>query len=456
MNLRSLSYSVFVLLLLFPACDGETIIVRLPNPNNQSDAGVEQDAKVDATEMRAEIEENLRIGVMLPDVNQQSTVGGEFQKATQLAADIINAAGGIRGKEVELYFKRDPDIIETAVQNFRDLISDEDAHAVIGPVRPIPAHAVNEIAQQTATPYISAQGGYGVDFATAEDAYGKSPAFPLEVDMKAATLLGEGSLECETFGMIIVDRVDQASRDAALASAMGYVEAAGLQWGGHAVVTPSAPSEVENFKAAFSEGLPDCISAEFRTIEKFIRDFPRAFPDNDVKQIYHVIPSKDTLSIFGVTDTTHVLDQYALYISSLDHELNAGFAELYETEFGEAPEYGDATASYFEMVVLIALAVEEAGSLAGPDIRRGIATVGAPDDGDTEITSFEVLDGIRALRAGNGIDYRGVFVHWDFNEFGALQTSQPYSLTKMTEGLLENDFTKTDILDTIDLGYTEE
>lgn len=94
----------------------------------------------------------IKIG-MSADLTGKSALTGELKKkGAQIALDEINAAGGVKGKKLELVVEDDRGTNDGMVSAFQKLISDPNIVAVIGPITSTMSLSINEIAQKTGVP----------------------------------------------------------------------------------------------------------------------------------------------------------------------------------------------------------------------------------------------------------------------------------------------------------------
>jgi branched-chain amino acid transport system substrate-binding protein len=73
-------------------------------------------------------EEPIRIGVI---AEEQSIAGASIPQAAKLAADEINAAGGVNGRKVEIFTYDDKNLATDAVRAFQRAVSEDKVNAVI-------------------------------------------------------------------------------------------------------------------------------------------------------------------------------------------------------------------------------------------------------------------------------------------------------------------------------------
>lgn len=74
----------------------------------------------------------IRLGLLAPFTGVVSMYGEEIARAARLAADQVNEAGGIRGRQLELVVMDDGSQPDTAVAAARHLVADEGCVALIG------------------------------------------------------------------------------------------------------------------------------------------------------------------------------------------------------------------------------------------------------------------------------------------------------------------------------------
>jgi branched-chain amino acid transport system substrate-binding protein len=74
----------------------------------------------------------IRIGVLIPLTGSTSQFGASMGKAAQLAAEEVNAAGGVKGRKIEILIEDDQSNPEAAVRAARKLIDVDKVIAICG------------------------------------------------------------------------------------------------------------------------------------------------------------------------------------------------------------------------------------------------------------------------------------------------------------------------------------
>lgn len=96
----------------------------------------------------------IKIGVYGPFTGGSSPMGLSMRDGVRLAADEINARGGVLGKQIQLVERDDQATNERGAQVMQDLISNERVVAVLGPINTGVALASYKYAQQAKVPLL--------------------------------------------------------------------------------------------------------------------------------------------------------------------------------------------------------------------------------------------------------------------------------------------------------------
>ncbi|MCW2919795.1 MAG: transporter substrate-binding protein [Actinomycetia bacterium] len=97
---------------------------------------------------------SIKIGLIVSLTGNYAPLGSEDKKAVELAAEQVNAQGGLLGRKVELVSRDDKTLPDQGVLAFND-IKGKKLTAVIGPVFSNSALAVEPLAQREKLPYLS-------------------------------------------------------------------------------------------------------------------------------------------------------------------------------------------------------------------------------------------------------------------------------------------------------------
>ena len=101
---------------------------------------------------RAQTKEPIRIGVI---AEESAIAGAGISKGAQMAADAINAAGGVNGRKIELVIYDDHSSASDAVRAFQRAVSQDHAVAVVGTYISEVALALQPWAARLKVPFIT-------------------------------------------------------------------------------------------------------------------------------------------------------------------------------------------------------------------------------------------------------------------------------------------------------------
>jgi branched-chain amino acid transport system substrate-binding protein len=100
----------------------------------------------------------LRIGILIPLTGSTSQFGASMGKAAHLAAEEVNAAGGVRGRKIELVVEDDQSNPEAGVRAARKLIDVDKVIAVCGTYASAVTSAVAPLCWEAKVPLFTASG----------------------------------------------------------------------------------------------------------------------------------------------------------------------------------------------------------------------------------------------------------------------------------------------------------
>lgn len=101
--------------------------------------------------------ETVKIGAVQPLSGKISVYGEGFQRAINLAAEEVNAAGGIKGQDLEIVYEDNLSTAQGSVSALQKLISIEKLPVVIGPAASSNFLATCPIAEREKTVFIGAE-----------------------------------------------------------------------------------------------------------------------------------------------------------------------------------------------------------------------------------------------------------------------------------------------------------
>jgi branched-chain amino acid transport system substrate-binding protein len=105
--------------------------------------------------LKAQSKEPLRIGCPLPLTGPFAALAADMQRGAVLAADEVNAKGGVMGRKVEVLFRDDQLKPAIGAQRTKELIENERVQFVIGGLAAHVQMAINEQTKKSKVLYIS-------------------------------------------------------------------------------------------------------------------------------------------------------------------------------------------------------------------------------------------------------------------------------------------------------------
>lgn len=348
-----------------------------------------------ATESR----EAIRVGVLLP----YSPDTADFFLAMQMATDEINAAGGVRGRRIELVLY---DVMwdgEASRASFFEAV-DDGAVAVIGGLSSALASREQEAAVATRTPLVGCCSTS--DRLTTIEPPGPdrffvrvAPPDRLQSDVIARRAYDRPDLACRALGILYVD-------DTYGVPLAASIETTFESLGGSVVGTASHPFFASDFStqvAAISAGNPDCIVLVSNVDDG--RGFRVRWEADALPQVHWLA----TDSMLGVAIGSTYADPHLSdgILTSAPWNLGSptadAFSARFEARFGTKPV--PSSVGSYDAAALVALALVAADSTDGDLIRDAIFEVANP--GGDSIGVGELGLGHDAIESGNDVDYRG-------------------------------------------------
>ncbi len=344
----------------------------------------------------------IKVGVIGPFSGFEAFIGPDILKGVQVAADQINANGGVLGRQVQIVQEDTGGDAVDAVPALRKLINVDQANLIIGPSS-IEAQAALPILQQSKIPDIIVGGTTQLDNLNSKYVFRSTPSDNLlgvamayyavqKSFTKAAVLFGSNE-SAQTLKAPVVDAFKRH----------GGTIVADIN------VVPdqsSYRSEIEQLYAANPQVVFFQVDAQtgatlFSEIKE-LKGLGLPFIGTDVTS------ASDFIKAVGPDVASKVL--VSLQGTSTGGEATSKFNQLYKTKFGAAPvelaDYG------YDALNVLALAVDAAGSTDGDAVGAKMRTVANPPG----TTVSDYATGYKDLKAGQKINYDGASGPMDFNE----------------------------------------
>lgn len=375
--------------------------------------------------LHATAQEELRIGTLTPLTGAGGPYGPGMLHAIQLAAEQVNAAGGVNGAQIRLFSEDTQTEPEAAVRAAQKLIEVNRVSAILG------------------------TWSSGITMAVV----------PLTIDAGILEFNVSGAPELTTLEDNNLVWRTQASNTlfgeafAEIAGRLGVSQAATLAFN-----NPSGRGNTQEFARVFRENGGTVLSeivynpdqSTYRSeLEQTLATNPEAIvmgsylPDTTVvlKEWYQLFGddviwitpawavNRELVETLGaeVVEGVYAVDT----VPSFESPAYINFMRDFEERFGYSPDANPYAPMVYDQMISLALAFAAAGSNDPLVAKEHLVDVtNAPG---TTVHSFE--DGLAALASGGSIDYDGASSKIDFDEAGDVRPS--FGLYQVQDGVIE-------------------
>jgi len=351
----------------------------------------------------------VKIGLLVGFTGDMGPWASALNNAAILAVEEINAAGGILGEQVTLIPEDNASTVAGAVRGGQKLASVDKVSVIIGPESD-PMVSLLQFAKDNQLPIITTSAG-----TEALDQAGGTGTFVYRTNA-SDTFLGvvHAKLILDELGAkevaVVVENLEGTQSGAK--TFMRNFEKFGGKITKVVTLTPGQTTYLNELRdLAGADPKVVFLSASQSTGVTFAKQaFQRGYewqwwvpPD---------LQSDDYVKAAGTDVVKGTLS--AVGGSATDSDAWARFSEAYEKRFGEKPVSGYYQAETYDAFIVAALAMEAAGKTDGKSIDDNLVKVATPEG--TKVISF--ADGVKALKAGEDIDYEGASGTINFNEYG--------------------------------------
>ena len=361
----------------------------------------------------------INLGTLTPLTGAGGPYGPSMANAAKLVIEDVNAAGGILGREIKLYSEDDQTNPEAGVRAARKLIDVDEVSAIMGTWASSVTTAVAPLCWESKT-FLATESG--------SDTITELPHQGYLVRTQPNTTLqgrkfGEYALELGAKSVYFMTPQ-----------------------------TPFADSQFASMKAA--------VESDGGEIERIIYDDKKTSMRSEIDTVLRAKP--DAIVLGGYTpDTTVVLKDlfragwegitiafgYSVNQSLVDAMPKQAVEGVYTlspspsegsaahkklTELIETASPDTYTCQVFDHTNLVLLAMAAAGEASGTAIKDTIRTV---SQGEGQEITY-VLDGLKALEAGEAINYSGASGPCDFTDIGDI-TDAKFRYDRIEDGVIK-------------------
>jgi ABC-type branched-subunit amino acid transport system substrate-binding protein len=350
--------------------------------------------------------EALKIGVLMSFTGALSDFGEPIYNGAELAADEINAAGGVNGKPIELVRGDDGTNPDTGVTEATRMVEVEGVSAIVGALSSgVSLQVAETVTGPAGVVQISpASTSPGLSDANDDDFLFRTTISDAAQGLLLGRLAEEESLT-DICAMYINNAYGQGLSEAFDENSEG--------------VTATVPHE--DGAASYTSELQQCGSATTLAALSYPETagiYLREAVEGGKFQNYLFSDGSKSDAMLEDLGWDAFDGMRGTSPSSLPTEGVSTFNDRYEAAYGVLPPRPYIKEAY-DAVYVIALAAEAAGSNDGTAIRDNLRDVANDDGGDTQADPGEegFAAAVEALAGGDNINYEGVVgpIEWDDN-----------------------------------------
>ena len=353
--------------------------------------------------------EPIKIGSVLDFTGDLGAYGKPMRNAVDIAAELINDAGGVLGSPVRAVHKDGGTSAQVATDAANALVKTDGVPVIVGPLGSgftiAVAQAVtipNEVVQispSATSPALSILEDSDFLYRTAvsDAAQGVVLArLARELGYETAGLLYVNNAYGEGLARVFTESFEEAG---------GTVTASVPQ-------EPDQPSYVSELENA-TEGDPDVLVAMSYPVSAGV--YLREAIEGDYIDNFMFVDGTKSQDMFDTLGAENFEGFYGTAPGAQESDSTAVFRILYEERFGELPT-DPFLGETFDAFAIAALAIEKAGEYNGPAVRDAMREVAnAPG---IKVGPGDFAKALDLIRRGEDIDYEGVAGSQNFDENG--------------------------------------
>lgn len=356
------------------------------------------------TILRAQ-ESDIAIGSLTPNTGGGAPFGPNITEAHKRVVDAVNAAGGILGRQVRLYQENSETNPETAVRAADKLINVNGVSAIVGTFSSSVTLGVMPKCQAADVVQMCTSSSSDIPVADAKGlVFNFQPLSPIWGRAIGELVKARG---IETFGLMALNN------DFTRSMMDGFIEVVGQD----ALVNEPFyyNAQQSSYRSEVTQLIEKNPQAVF--VPSYITDFTAVY-----KELYRQ-GYEGTVITTSLSTGPQFKEAIGDAADGIVHgfpvpAINSPAYKEYLTEAGleesNSVQHPFGTAGRDQLTTLL-LAIEKAGSTAGPDIAKAIWDV---TTGDGKTTVYNLADGLAALRAGKEINYSGASGSIEFDAEG--------------------------------------
>lgn len=348
-------------------------------------------------------ENAVKIGLLTGLTGDYAPWGERYVAATEVAAEEVNAAGGILGRPLEIVVADSESTLEGAVARWPRLAEVEKVSAVVG-VESDGGVALIESAAEAKIPVICSVCG--------------TPTLDTRGGDFVWRMIGGDTQIGVALAQIALDKTKDASvltqQGLEITEGISDIFAAAFEKGGGTIVD----------RVKF-DGDAGTFQAELEQVFDGSKNVFLASGLEPATRIFNEWQRRNYGGMFFgppdwvANDVADTLEGHSVGVGHafpLDSPAYKTFAAGFRDRLGEDPSPAYNEPPFYDQILLIGLAATAAGDTSGQAIRDHLAEVAnAPGK-----VVYSYADGVKELEAGNDIDFRGSTGSVEFDETGSV------------------------------------
>lgn len=370
---------------------------------------VTRDVEVEViVEVPREPGEPVKIGTILAYTGPLGAYGPPVRNGAELAASLLNAAGGVlEGRPVQPVHRDSGSAPQTAIEAARALVNVEGADAIMGPMASGVTLAVAEAVTVPGSVVLISPSATSPALTVLEDN-----------DFLFRTTAGDNDqgivlaqLARESFNTASALYVNNPYGEGLANIFKERFEAGGGQVLELVPVEEEQTSYISELRRA-TEGDPEVLLAI--TYPASAQVYIREALEGGFINTFLFVDGTKSQDLFDALNADQLDGQFGT-APGTDSMANEVFKTLYEARFGELPSQ-PFIAEGFDAFALLALAIEQAGEVDGPAIKDALRTVANPPG--VMVGPGDLARALELIRDGQDINYEGAAGNQDINDSG--------------------------------------
>ncbi len=337
------------------------------------------------------------VGAPLGLTGLTSAIGVQGRNGMEMAVDDINAAGGIRGRPLELAVHNDGDTAEGGVQADEALIA-RGAVALVGHMTSLSASKSVAFTTEQKTVLISPT-------ASSTDFSGKYDYFFRVIgpnDQQGRTLAAEALKRGYRTAAAVINALNLSYTEAVYRGFKAAFEAGGGEVLDPARITTQTGFDYDSLVKGLLQTQPDLLLCSGSSFDVASLRQAMVKQENPLPTFASMWARTPDLMVFGGRAVEGVILAEGATLAS-ENPVELEFRTEYKRRFGEEPTF--ASLYSYESIQMLAFALKAAKKMDGPGIKAAIETLGP---------------------------FRGLVDLIELDRFG--DTARPYGLTQVTGG----------------------